>query len=159
MRLDETLGELLPEAVGHQILDLSRVDHAPHQRRRLLRDAEVEARGEARHAQDSHRVFGKGFAHVAQHPVPQIALAAERIDQRTVLRARHRIEREVAPPEVFLKRHLGRRVDRESPVSPPALALGARERVLLLGLGMQAYRAIASHRASARRGHLRGRRA
>ena len=38
--------------------------HEPHG---LRVHAETEARGEARDAQDAHRVLGEGFAHMPQH--------------------------------------------------------------------------------------------
>jgi hypothetical protein len=41
----------------------------------------VEARGEARHAQDAHRVFAEGVGHVAQHLLAQVALAVVRVGQ------------------------------------------------------------------------------
>jgi hypothetical protein len=45
---------------------------------------------------------------VAQHARAQVALAAEGVDQRRRLVARHRVDREVAPPQVVLERHVGR---------------------------------------------------
>ena len=41
----------------------------------------MKARGKTRHAQDAHRVFGKGGRHVAQHARLQVALAAVGVDQ------------------------------------------------------------------------------
>ena len=55
--------QFLPDALGHQRVDLAVVDHLAHQRQRLAARREVgEARGETRHAQDAHRVLGEGRA-------------------------------------------------------------------------------------------------
>ena len=66
--LHQAARELLPHALGHERVDLARARPCARiSAMRLRRDREAEARGEARHAQDAHRVFGEGLAHVAQH--------------------------------------------------------------------------------------------
>ena len=66
--LHQPARELLPHALGHERVGLAARDHRAHERQRLRRDREAEARGEARHAQDAHRVLGERLAHVAQDP-------------------------------------------------------------------------------------------
>ncbi len=74
--------QLLPDALRHQCVDLAGLDHLAHQGHGFGRDAErVEARGEAGHAQDPHRVFAEGIRHMAQHLVAQVALPGEGVDQ------------------------------------------------------------------------------
>ena len=72
-----------PDALGHQRVGLAVGDHLPHQRQRLVGDAKAErrvTRGETRHAQDAHRVFGEGLRHMAQQARLEVALAAVGID-------------------------------------------------------------------------------
>ena len=78
-------------------------DHGAHQLQRLGRDREIEARGEARHAQDAHRVFGERRPDVAQHARLQIGGAAERIDEIAGLVPRDRVDREIAAREILLR--------------------------------------------------------
>ena len=132
---------------------------AAHQRLGFRRDFEAEARGEARDAKHAQRILGERRRHVAQHAGRKIALAAVRIDQRAVVVARHRVDREVAPGEVVLERDFGRREELEAAVAAPVLALGARERVFLVRVRMQEHREIATHRPVAGRDHDFGRRA
>ena len=67
-RLHQAAGELLPDALGHQRIDIAVVDHPSRQRERLVGDLEVgEARREARQAQDAHRILGERRRDVAQH--------------------------------------------------------------------------------------------
>ena len=117
------------------------------------------ARGEARDAQDAHRVLDKRRTDVAQNAGVKIALALIRIDQRAVLVERHRVDRQIAPRQILLERHVGRGVRHESFVAGRRLALGARERVFLVCFGMQKHRKILADRPVAERRHLLGRRA
>ena len=159
VRLGEATREFLPDALGHQVVGFARGDHPLHQRQRVVRDAEGEARGEARDAQDAHRILVERGADVPQHAVAQVGFAVERIDERSVRRPGHRVDGEVAAREVLLERHVGRAVDGEALVAAPALSLGARERVLLVRLRVQEDREILADRPEARGGHLLGRRA
>ena len=52
--------QLLPDALGHQVVDLATGDHLKHQRHCLGRDGEIgKTRRKARDAQNAHRVFAK----------------------------------------------------------------------------------------------------
>ena len=92
-------------------------------------------------------------------PAREVGRAAERIDQRAVLGARHRVDREVAPLEILLERHFRRGEELEAAIAAPMLALGARERVLLARLGMEKHREVAADRLVAGRDQHLGRRA
>ncbi len=147
-------------------LDLARVDHRAHQRGRVGRDGEVgEARGEARDAQDAHRILDERVADVPEQLRAQIRLPAERIDDRPDERAvrahfaRHRVDRQVAPHEILLERDVGRVIELEAVIAGRRLAFGARERVFLVRIRMQEHRKILADRPEALRGHLLGRRA
>src|SRR6185312_3952057 len=69
------------------------------------------------------------------------------------------VDGEVATREVVLQRHVGRGVEAETVVARPRLALGARQRVFLAGVGMQEHREILADRLVALRQHVFGRRA
>ena len=115
----------------------------PHQRQGFVRHAEAErriTRGEARHAQDAHRVFGEGFGHVAQQARFEVALPAVGIDDVAGVVLRHRVDGEIAPPQIVLELHVGRELGGEAAIPRRHLALQARERVFFLGLRMQEHR-------------------
>ena len=82
---EQALGELLPDAFGTRESASPESTMCAHQLHRLRDDREAEARGEARDAQDAHRILGERVADMTQHAGLQIVLAAERIDQRAVL--------------------------------------------------------------------------
>ena len=118
-RLHEPARQLLPYALRHQRVGLAA--RAPSTRMsfdRLGRDGEAEARGEARHAQDAHRVLGEGLAHVAQQCRPPGRARRRGVDELAVVAARHRVDGEVAalagPPRASRPVPRGRR----SPCSP-----------------------------------------
>ena len=68
----------------HQVVGFAFRHHRAHQFQRVGREAEVmEAGGEARHAQDAHRVLAKGFGDMPQNLALQVLLAAVWIDHRT----------------------------------------------------------------------------
>ncbi len=147
----------LPHPLRHQMIGFAALDHLPQQLHRFLGDAEAErreARGEAGHAQDAHRVFGEGGRDVAQDARLQVALAAVRIDQRAMFVPRHGVDGKVAADQVFLQRHLGAGVEGEAVIAAPGLALGARQGVLFLGLRMQEYREVLAHRTVAGGDHV-----
>ncbi|MGF6370395.1 hypothetical protein OKW40_003145 [Paraburkholderia sp. RAU6.4a] len=99
---------------------------------------------------------------MAKKPRLQVSLAVERIDDgagQLAVRAhlaRHRVDRQIAAREVFFERHVGRIEKLEAVIAGRRLALGARERVLLLRLRMQEYRKVLAHRPIALRDHLLG---
>ena len=95
---------------------------------------------------------------MAQDALLEIALAAIGIDERAVLGLRHGVDRQIPPAQILLQRDVGRRMHGKSLISTPALALGARERVLLVGLRMQEHREILADGLEAEPLHLlRGR--
>ncbi len=145
-RFAQRLLGLLPHAFGHQRVHLAPRHHAAHQRHRVGSDPKAErreARGEARRPQHAHRILDEGGGDVPQHPRFDVALAAERVDQRPAGRLRHRVDGQIAPREVLLERHLGSEFDGESAVAGCDLALEPRERVLLVRVRMQKYREVA----------------
>ena len=77
LRLHQAARELLPDALGSELRELVRGDQRAHQRLGLRRDAEAEARGEARDAQHAQRILGEGRGDVAQHAGGQVRGAAE----------------------------------------------------------------------------------
>ena len=135
--LHQAARQLLPHALGHQGVDLAVVHQVPKQRHRLRRDDETfEACGEARRAQQAHRVLGEGLADVAQHAVAQVARAAEGVDQRAVGAQRHGVDGQVAPGQILLQRHVGGGMEAEAVIPRAGLALGAGQRIFLVRGGM-----------------------
>ncbi len=151
MGLHQAARELLPHAFRRELRELSGLRQRAHQRERLRRDGEREARGEARDAQHAQRILGECRRHVAEDSRPQVRFAAEGIDQRPLLVARHRVDREIAAREVLVEGHIGRDEELEAAVAAAVLALGARQRVLLVRLRMQEHRKIAADRSDSRR--------
>ena len=73
--------------------------------------------------------------------------------------ARHRVDGQIAAPQVFVERDVRRVAHFEAAVAGTGLALGARERVFLVGFRVQEHREIAADLAEAGFQHLVGRRA
>jgi len=162
LRFAERALDLAPHALGHQRVDLARAGDLAHQGQRLVGDAEAqrrEARGEARHAQDADRVLGERRRDMAQHAALEVGTPAVGVDEPSVGGARHGVDGEVAPREVLLQRDRRREVGGEAVVAGRDLALEARQRVLLVRLGMQEDREIAADGAEALRFEIGGRRA
>jgi len=114
LRFHQAACDLLPHPLGHQRVDLAVVDHPPHQRIGFRRHRKVgETGGEARNSQNADRILGEGFADVAEHSCRQIALPAIGVHQRAGLVLGHRVDGEVAPPQVFLQRDVRRGVHGE----------------------------------------------
>ena len=160
--LAERLGGLLPDALGRQRLDLAARDDLGHQLQRLGRDREAElreARREARDAQHAQRILGERRRDVAQHARLEVAPPSPRIDQRAVVGARDRVDREVAALEILLERHVAAVSNCEARVAAADLALGARERVFVAGCRMQEDREVLADAPIALREQLVGRRA
>jgi hypothetical protein len=130
--------------------------HPAHQCHRLRRDFEGEAGGEPRHPQDAHRVLDESLADMAQHAALEVLRAPERVDQVALLVACDRVDGEVAPRQVLLQRHVRRGEHCEALVAAPGLALGAGERVFLVGLWMQEDREVLADRAETQPHHLFG---
>jgi pimeloyl-ACP methyl ester carboxylesterase len=159
-RLQQPAGEFLPDAFGDQRVGLAGSDHRAHQRGRLGRHGKVRpACGEARHAQDAHRVLGEGRRNMPQHARTQVLLPAVRVDERAVGAHRHGVDRQVAPRQVLRERHRRLGVHDEAAVAGSGLALGARQRVFLAAVGVQEDGEVGADLAEARREHLCRRRA
>ena len=137
-RFHQAAREFLPDALGHQRVDLAARRpwraSAPSVSGATAKVAKRAAKRAS--AQDAHRVFGEGGARRgAARCRCEVALAAERVDQRAVFAsARHGVDGEVAPRQVLLERDVGRGVEREAVVAGRGLALGARQRVFLVRL-------------------------
>jgi hypothetical protein len=66
-----------------------------------------EARGEARHAQDAHRVLGEGRRHMAHHARGEVGAAAVGIDERAGGIPGDGVDGQVAAQQVVFQRHPG----------------------------------------------------
>ena len=150
----QPFGELLPDALGHQRIGLAGLHHLHHQRLRLRGDGKAEARRKPRHPQDAHRILGECRADMAQHAAADIFGAVARVDQPSRLVARQRVDGQVAALQVLLQRDVGRGVESEAVVARRGFALGARQRVLFVGLRMQEHRKIAPDRTETQPHHL-----
>jgi hypothetical protein len=131
------------------MVDLAVGDHCTHQVERFRRQAEAkrgEAREEARGAQHAHRILDEGAGHVSQQSPLDVAAAVERIHQAPACVLGDRIDGEVAAAQIILQRHLGTGVEGEAGIAAAALALGARQGVLLLADRVQEHREIGTDR-------------
>jgi hypothetical protein len=125
-----------PDAFRGQLRQFPAGNDASHQRLGFRSDDEPQPRCEACDAQHAQRVLGKRRAHVPEHARAQIGFTTVGVDKSAVLVARHGVDGKVAPREVGLECDVGRRVEGKSVVSDAALALGTRQRVFLVGLGV-----------------------
>jgi hypothetical protein len=96
---------------------------------------------------------------VTQDPRSEVLDPVEGVDQEPLLVARDGVDREIAPLEVLLQRHVGRGVELEAVIAAGGFALGARERVLFVGVGMQKNGKVAADRAEPELDHVLRRRA
>ena len=160
--LHQAAADFLPNALGNQGIDLAGRHHLAHELHGFGRDAEVgEARRKARQTQNAHRVFAKGIGHMAQHAVLQILLAVIGVHQvlklvlaSPVRRSGDGVDGEIAPRQVFFQCHIGGGVHHKAAIAHAVLALGARQRVFLMGLRVQEHRKVAPHGHEAARAHL-----
>ena len=151
---------LLPHPLRHQGIDLATGHHLAHQGHGLVGHAKTQRRqagGKARHPQDAHRILDEGRRDMAQQACLEIPPAAVGVDQMTGLVACHGIDGQVAPLQVLLQRHLGRGMKDKAVITGRGLALGARQGMFLVRLGVQEHREFLAHRAEAPRHHLLGR--
>ena len=58
--------------------------------------------------------------------------------------SRDRVDGQIAPREILLERDLGSEFDAESAIAGRHLALAPRQRILLVGVGVQKYREVAA---------------
>ena len=94
---------------------------------------------------------------MAEEAALEILPAAEGVDQRAVSRLGHGVDGQIAPRQILLERDLGRSVEGEAVVTAPALALGAGQRHLFAGAGVQEDREVLAHRLVAQRPQCLGR--
>ena len=146
--LAQRLFGFLPYALGHQGVYLSLFDHLAHQGqgfRSHLKSQRGETRGEAREPQDPHRIFDEGGRNMAQHAGLQVALPAERVDERPIAGLRDGIDGQIAPREILLETDFGPELDRKAAISGRSLSLAASQRIFFVGLRMQEHREVAAH--------------
>jgi len=147
VRLGERALGLLPDALGNERARLAASDDATHEREGFVRHTEPESRktcGEACHTQDPYRILDEGFRHVSQPARREIRLPAIRVDERAVLVLRHRVDGQIAAPQVLLERHGGGELRGETAVTRADLALLAGEGVLLMGYRVEEDRKLAA---------------
>ena len=152
----QTLRQFLPHPLGHQRVGFAVLHHLHHQRLRFRRDGEIKARGKPRNAQDAHRIFGKRRTDVTQHAFAKVVRAVIRVDQPAAVGTGHRIDGQVAALQILFQRDVGCGVKVKAVITGRGLALGARQRIFLMGLRMQEHRKIAADRAEALLHHLFG---
>ena len=160
--LHQAAADFLPHALGHQGIDLAGRHHLAHEFHGLGRDGKIgEARRKAGQTQNAYRVFAKRIGHMAQHAILQILLAAIGIHQVfeavvacPVGRSGDGVDGQIAPRQVLFQRHIGSGVNHKAAIAHAVLALGASQRIFLMGLGVQEHRKVAPHGHEAARAHL-----
>ena len=106
-----------------------------------------------------YRVFAERRADMAQYAGAQIGDAVMRVDQfapalLVINFLGDGVDGEIAAQQILLQRDIRRGVDGETLVAARGLALGARQRVFLMGLRMQEHREILAHRLKALPDHV-----
>ena len=91
-------------------------------------------RGEARHPQDAHRVFGESLGDMPQLPRLEVAQSAIGIDDLARLVFGHGVDGQVAALEIVLEGDVRRKLGGEAAITRRHLALQPGERVFFLGL-------------------------
>jgi len=124
-----------PDTLGDQCFHFTGLHERAHQYLRLVRNRIAEARGKARHSQHPQRVFGERRRNMPQNAALEVGRPVEQINQPAGGIFGHRIDSQVTAREILLQRHIRPGVHRKPLVTLAALALGTRQRVLLLGLG------------------------
>ena len=155
--LHQSARKLLPDAFGNQRRGFAVHHHLAHQLQGGWCYRKIKTRGETRHAQYAHRVFGESRPDVPQYARLEVGNAAERIDDIAGVVFGQRVDREIAAREVFFQSNVGRRVKFKTVITARGLALGARQRVFLFGFRMQKYRKILADRFVAELHHFRRR--
>lgn len=158
VRLSQSAVELGKNTLGDEGRQFSRGHHPPHKPLRFLGHGKSEPCGKARHPQDPDRIFGKRVAHMAQEPGPEIRKAPVGVDELPSLRTSHGINSEIPTPQVLNQGDPGVGVYHEPAVARGGLALGPRQGVFAVRLGVQKYREIRTYAPEAAGFHLlRGR--
>src|SRR6185437_4283467 len=103
---------------------------------------------------DSHRVLDESLGDVPQQAGLEIAPSAERVHELARVALRNRVDRQIAAPQILLEGDIGRELRLEAAIARSDLALEARERVLLMRLGVQEHRELAPDRREAARDEL-----
>ena len=136
------------------MVDFAVIHHCTHQSERFRRDGEAESRAEARHAQDTYRVFLERGSDMAQDAGLQVGNAVVRINDQAAFVACDGVDSEVAARQILFQRDFGRGVDLEAAVATSGLALGACQRIFLVRARVKEHRKVPAHRAIAELSHL-----
>ena len=138
------------------MLDLARRDDLAHQfRRRRIQRKIRQHRRKPRRPQNPQRIFGERRRHMPQPLAPQIAAPVERIDHLAAsLVQSDGVNRQIAPRQILLERHLRRGMKNKAAIAAPDFALGARERVFVARARIDKHRKIRPDRAQPARRHL-----
>src|SRR6185437_8867293 len=141
-----TLG-LLPDALRHQGIDLTRVCHTAHQCQSFIGHPKPKIRvsgSKTSHSQNAHRIFHERLGDVPQESRLQIAAATIWVDDLSGGSLRHSVDGKVAAPKILLQRDIRSELRGEASVTETHFALGASESVFLMGLRMQKDREFAT---------------
>ena len=102
-------------------------------------------RREAGNPQYPKRVLHKARGDVSQDLGFKVGPASIRVDDYAIAIFGHGIDRDVPTRQILFEGHRGVGVHRKAVIAVTALALGAGQRIFLLGLGMQKHREILAH--------------
>ena len=132
-----------PDPFRYQVIDFAIVHHLAHQGVGAVRNLEsrlAELCREARHAQDTYRVFGEGRADVAQQAELKVLLTMVGIDECAVGCFGDGVDGQVAALQVLFQCDIGAGVKGETFITGAGFAFGTCQRVLLTGFRVQEYR-------------------
>ena len=104
-------------------------------------------------SQHPQGVLDKRISHMAQYTLLQVLTAMERVDDLTFVIHRHGVHGEITPRQIFLQRYVRRGIHRKTMVAMTIFAFGSRQRVFVVGIGMQKDGEIRPYLAKARSQH------
>src|ERR1700690_4341391 len=82
---------------------------------------------------------------MTQYASLQVALPAERVDERASVVLRHGIDGQIAPREILLESDFRSELDRKAAIPGRSLSLASGQRIFFVGLRMQEHGKVASH--------------
>src|SRR5690554_7803952 len=121
------------------MLQLATGDKLTHQPPGLVDNGKAELPitcKKTRRTQYAQRILDKGCRDMAQHPGLQITETAIRIDQLALPVLGHGIDGEVATRQILLQGDVGAGMNDKAGIAMTGLALGTRQGVLLVGMGV-----------------------
>src|SRR5699024_239325 len=124
---------------GGQMLQFPTGDKLMHELPSLVGNGKAElaiTRQKACRTQYAQGILDKGYRNMTQHPGLQIFESPIGVDEFALPVLGHRVDSEVATRQVLLQGNVGAGMNDEAGIPMAGLALGTRQSVLFMGVGM-----------------------